>query len=228
MRERIQMRGEKLLYPLISMLLTLFFISSSIAQQDAQPPMPDWEILGHYGEACSCDIGCPCIFKVPATQGFCKIALLFAIVKGKYGIIDLSGLRVVVTGEIGKGAFLSYYMDERATPQQREALVNIFRGLLKGLAKEDLGVKSVPIRVQLLPKSRGVSIPGILEFKVEQVVGRDGHSPVVITNPPMHFLLKLIVSRSSIYKYQDHGKSWDYSGKSGFQGDFFFSSLMFK
>jgi hypothetical protein len=193
-----------------------------------QEQTPEWEISGHYGEACSCDIGCPCIFKVPATHGFCNIALLFDIVKGKYGIIDLSDIKVVVTGEIGKATFISYYIDDRATAEQKDALVNIFRGLLKGIAKEDLGVKSVPIKVQLLPKSRGVSIPGVLEFKVDQVVGRDGTTPTIISNPPVHFLLNMIVSKSSIYKYNDHGKTWEYSGKSGFQGDFFFSSLMFK
>jgi hypothetical protein len=146
--------------------------------------------------------------------------------------LDLSGLQIVVIGEIIGGKFITYYVDEQATPQQQEVLTGIFRGIFGMLSKNDLGVKSVPIRMDVgspdsAKQTRGVTIPGILELEVEKLKGLDGQGPIRVYNP-VHFLNELLVAKSKTYRFNDQDQSWEYSGRSGFHGEFFFSSLLFK
>lgn len=202
------------------------------AQGSSPASPPEWEILGHYAEACNCEVGCPCIYKSPASHGECEATLAFSVTKGHLGAVDLSGLNTVVVGEVAKGGFVSYYLDDRATPQQREALAGIFRGIFGILSKNDLGMKVVPIRMDVSSqdsprRTRGVTIPDILLLEVEKVTGLDGQGPTVVQNP-VHFINELLVAKSKIYRFKDNGKSWEYTGRSGFHGEFFFSSLYFK
>ncbi|MBI1986874.1 MAG: DUF1326 domain-containing protein [Nitrospinae bacterium] len=202
------------------------------AQGSSSAPPPEWEVLGHYAEACNCEVGCPCIYKSPASHGECEATLAFSITKGHLGAVGLSGLNTVVVAEAAKGGFVSYYLDDRATPQQREALAGIFRGIFGILSKNDLGMKIVPIRMDASSqdstrRTRGVTIPDVLLLEVEKVIGLDGQGPTVVQNP-VHSINELLVAKSKIYRFKDHGKSWEYTGRSGFHGEFFFSSLYFK
>ena len=57
-----------------------------------------WNARGEYMEACSCDFLCPCIPRnatTPATHDFCKVALAFDIRDGRFGDVDLTGVRWV-------------------------------------------------------------------------------------------------------------------------------------
>lgn len=209
-------------------LLAFMCVSFAASQSEEKAQIPDWEILGHYAEACNCDLGCPCIYKSPSTHGSCDAALAFSIVKGNYGSLSFSGLNVVVVGEIAKGDFISFYIDEKASEEQKDALSFIFRSIFGGLSKNDLGVKSVPVKFDAMGEIRKVIIPDVLHFEVEKVKGMDGESSIKILNAPAHFVPELLVARSKIDEFKDHGKSWEYSEKSGFHGEFFFSSLMFK
>ncbi|MBI1986871.1 MAG: DUF1326 domain-containing protein [Nitrospinae bacterium] len=186
----------------------------------------EWSIAGHYAEACSCDAACPCVYGSPPTMGHCHEALAFDITKGKYGQTNLSGLKFVSTMEMGKGTWIAYYLDEKSTPDQRQALESIFKKLLGGFAKEDLGAKAVRISMasEDKGKARAVAIPNVLKFRVEKPAGLDGESPVVIANPGRHFIPMLTVARSTQDEFSDHGKNWSYKDKSGFHGEFSFSS----
>lgn len=186
----------------------------------------EWSLAGHYAEACSCDAACPCVYGSPATMGHCHAALAFNITQGNYGKTDLAGLTFVSTMEMGKGTWIAYYLDEKATPEQRKALETIFKGMLGGFAKEDLGVKAVPITFTSDDKARSVTIPNVLRFQVEKSVGLDGENPVVIVNPGRHLLPMLLVARSTQDEFEDHGKKWSYKDKSGFHGEFMLSSIL--
>ena len=186
----------------------------------------EWSVAGHYAEACSCDAGCPCVYGSPATMGHCHAALAFNITQGNYGKTDLSGLTFVSTMEMGKGTWVAYYLDEKASAEQRKALESIFKGLLGGFAKEDLGAKAVPITFTSDDKARSVDIPNVLRFRVEKSIGLDAENPVVIANPKRHLLPVLVVGRSTEDEFKDHGKSWSYKEKSGFHGEFMLSSAL--
>jgi len=95
--------------------------------------MVAWEIQGKELVNCNCSYGCPCQFNALPTHGFCEAMGGIAIDKGHYGDVKLDGLRIGFVfhwpGPIheGKGSCQAA-VDERATPQQREALLKIMSG----------------------------------------------------------------------------------------------------
>ncbi|MBV8667323.1 MAG: DUF1326 domain-containing protein [Burkholderiaceae bacterium] len=95
--------------------------------------MTAWEIEGSELVNCNCSYGCPCQFNALPTHGFCEAMGAIAIEKGHYGATHLDGLRIGFVfhwpGPIheGKGQCQAA-VDERATPEQREALLKIMSG----------------------------------------------------------------------------------------------------
>jgi hypothetical protein len=92
-----------------------------------------WVMKGHEFINCNCAYGCPCQFNALPTHGFCEAVGGFQIDQGFHGDTKLDGLRFVGMfrwpGPIheGKGE-AAVIIDERATPQQREALLRIVTG----------------------------------------------------------------------------------------------------
>jgi hypothetical protein len=87
--------------------------------------------------ACNCDWGCPCNFNAPPTKGNCQGGWTWVIDTGSYEDVSLDGLAVSVfcewPGAIheGNGRAIAF-IDERATPQQRNTLGRLVRGELGG------------------------------------------------------------------------------------------------
>jgi len=93
-----------------------------------------WEIKGREFVHCNCDYGCPCQFSARPTNGNCHAVGGIEIQEGHHGSTKLDGMKIAVIlawpGAIheGKGQALPI-VDERATPEQREALLRIMSGL---------------------------------------------------------------------------------------------------
>jgi len=96
-------------------------------------PYADWTIRGPEIATCNCDFGCPCQFNGLPTQGHCRAAVAMRIDRGHFGDVSLDGLKWVGLfawpGAIheGNGEALAI-IDERATPEQRSALLTILSG----------------------------------------------------------------------------------------------------
>jgi len=96
--------------------------------------MPDqWTVQGvEYGN-CSCAYGCPCQFNAPSTHGYCKAIVGGRIDEGHFNDTRLDGLNFAMTiffpGEVAEGnGTQQLIVDERGTPEQREAIRKIFLG----------------------------------------------------------------------------------------------------
>lgn len=95
--------------------------------------MTPWEIQGTELINCSCAYACPCQFNAAPTKGGCEAMGCISIDKGHFGDVRLDGTRIGVVfswpGPIheGKGK-CQPVVDERTTPQQREALLKIMSG----------------------------------------------------------------------------------------------------
>lgn len=93
----------------------------------------DWMISGPEISSCNCAYGCPCQFNALPTDGNCRAAVGMQITKGHHGKVKLDGLRWAATAawpgpiHMGHGEILPI-VDERATPEQREALLKILSG----------------------------------------------------------------------------------------------------
>jgi hypothetical protein len=97
--------------------------------------MPDteWTIEGREFVHCNCAYGCPCQFNARPTNGSCQAVLGVAIDSGHHGDVRLDGLRIAAVvawpGAIHEGrGHIVPIVDERATPEQRSALLRIMSG----------------------------------------------------------------------------------------------------
>ncbi|SOY68945.1 conserved hypothetical protein [Cupriavidus taiwanensis] len=95
--------------------------------------MTPWEIQGTELINCNCSYGCPCQFNALPSKGFCEAMGAISISDGYYGEVRLDGLNIAVVfqwpGPIheGKGK-CQPIVDERATADQREAVLKIMTG----------------------------------------------------------------------------------------------------
>jgi hypothetical protein len=155
----------------------------------------EWQLSGQYFETCNCDYVCPCVpsgLAARPTKGDCIFAMAFNVERGRYGGTSLDGLTFVVIGrtpeEMGKGNWsVGIIADERATQQQRDALVAIGGGGAGGpmanlapMVTKFLGVEAGPIEFRGSGKSWSISVPGLLDEAAEGVPGIGGSSE------PMH------------------------------------------
>ena len=93
----------------------------------------DWLIKGPKIAACNCDYGCPCEFNARPTRGICEGLEAHRIDEGYFGTLRLDGLvigaRYRWPGPVHEGGgVVQGLIDERATPEQREALITILSG----------------------------------------------------------------------------------------------------
>ena len=105
--------------------------------------MKKWSFEADYLQSCNCDYGCPCEFSAPPSTGFCEGLCVWRIDKGNHDglALDNLGLGVAVKwpGAIheGNGTAL-VYVDEKASAEQRHALLQIAFGEAGGLPFEIL------------------------------------------------------------------------------------------
>lgn len=123
--------------------------------------MVGYDLEGRYLESCNCKAICPCWAGGDPDKGTCDAVLSWHIDRGKVNDVDVSGLTLValahVPGNIFKGNWrLVVYVDDKATPQQQEALVNVWTGKLGGpvadlvpLIGEVAGLERAPITFAL-------------------------------------------------------------------------------
>ena len=164
-------------------------------------PNADWRLDGEWIKNCTCAYGCPCDFNARPTHGECKGLLGMRITKGHVGNTRLDGLSFFVTvhfpGPLHEGNGQAQpIIDERATPEQREALFSIMSGQNSGegtlfhifslIVTKMHDPIFAPVEFQFDKKARTARlvIPGVLETEVQPiknpVTGADHRIQVVM------------------------------------------------
>ena len=125
------------------------------SQTEAAPAVYQFE--GTLLEACNCDVLCPCWIGEDPDNGTCQSVVAYHLDTGAIRGVDVSGLTlanvVFIPGNVLAGNWKALlYVDERASDEQLEALVDAFSGKLGGpladlaqLIGEQLGVVRAPI-----------------------------------------------------------------------------------
>ena len=93
----------------------------------------DWRIKGREYVNCNCELGCPCQFMGRPTHGDCQAFAAVHIDEGFFGSTRLDGLAFAMTlhwpGAIHEGNGQGQaFVDERASQEQRDALMAILSG----------------------------------------------------------------------------------------------------
>jgi hypothetical protein len=191
-----------------------------------------WTINGEYFENCNCDVVCPCeisplgFLRARPDQGFCNVVFVFHINEGRFGEVDIGGLNFVLAatapGPMAEGKWTAAaYLDERASPQQMEALGAIFGGsaggppsVLAPLIGNNLGAKPASIEYLNEGKKRRARISGILDSTIEAVPAATPEAVVIKLNANPLFPGEDWVQAYGIRTtFTDHTFEWDNSGK---------------
>jgi hypothetical protein len=143
-----------------------------------------WNLKGSYAETCSCELMCPCnlSFDHGATYDFCRVTLVFDIREGEIEGTDIGGLTVAAIADTPKvmteGNWkLGLFIDEQASDEQMEKLVQVFSGQLGGpmaalapLVGEILGVERARIEVTDDGLRHSVRVGDGIDFEIEDIV----------------------------------------------------------
>ena len=185
----------------------------------------EWHLKGDYFETCNCDYLCLCQETkgqgVP-TEGECIVPLFFWIETGNFGAVSLDGLGLVIVihtpGPTAAGDWkVGLIVDERASPEQRDALATIGRGEAGGvparlslITSEFAGIEYLPIRFEKSGMARSVEIGAALDQAIEGVPGRGNpEEPIYLDNtghPANNRLALAKATRSHLHVF---GTDWD-------------------
>jgi hypothetical protein len=142
--------------------------------------MIDWYIEGTEFGSCNCSYGCPCQFEALPTHGHCRGFEVLRIERGRFGETSLDGLAVALLyawpGPIFEGnGELQLVIDQRASGEQREALLKVLMGEETDEAATHWWVyramssrvhppllKPIDFEVDLEARTARVDIPGVL------------------------------------------------------------------
>ena len=143
-----------------------------------------WKLKGNYVETCSCELMCPCNLSLDhgATYDFCRVTLVFDIREGEIDGTDIAGLKVAAIADTPKvmteGNWrLGVFIDDEATDEQADKLVQVFSGQLGGpmaalapLVGEILGVERARIEVVDDGLRHSVRVGDVIDFEIEDIV----------------------------------------------------------
>ncbi len=189
-------------------------------------------VEGDYFETCTCDVSCPCIWLRPADREACDVMFAWHVRTGEKDGVDLSGLNAVMAVHTPKqmtdgGWKVALYLDDRATPEQSEAMGAVFSGgagghlaALAPLIGEVAGVAPASISFDRSEKSLRAEVAGALTMQAEVLTGMDGATAPVITNPMLGAIPQPVTqAKAGDVSYHGH---WDveYSGTNSFVTDF--------
>jgi hypothetical protein len=191
-----------------------------------------FSVKGKYFETCNCDVSCPCIWLGPATNDACDVLFAWHVSEGQRDGVDLSGMNAVMAvhtlKQMTDGNWkVALYLDDRATPEQSEALGAVFSGSAGGhlaalgpLIAEVAGVVPAKISFERDGDSLKATVGDILSMESKEMVGMDGSHAPVISNPLLGAVAQPVTqAKAGAIRYHDH---WDaeFSGTNSFVTDF--------
>ncbi len=147
-----------------------------------------YELEGRLLEVCNCKVLCPCWIGEDPDNKSCDSVNSWHIDRGTINGVDVSGLTIatlnLIPGNVLKGNWrIIFYVDDKATPQQQEALVNAFSGKLGGpiaglaqLYGEIVGVERVPITFEVEEGKGHLRVGQVAEAEIVPFQGATGQS----------------------------------------------------
>lgn len=145
-----------------------------------------YQLEGKLLEVCTCNVLCPCWVGEDPDFVPCNAVTSYHIDKGQINGVDVSGLTLVevdqLPGNVLKGNLRTmFYVDDKATPEQQEALLNVWTGKLGGpvadLAKligEVVAVERAPIIFEVEKGKGRIKFGQVIEAELAPFIGATG------------------------------------------------------
>jgi len=197
-----------------------------------------YQLEGSLLEVCTCKVICPCWVGEDPDGGQCDGIVAYHVDRGTVDGVDVSGRTFVllahIPGNVLKGNWRAVvYLDDKATPQQQEALLNAFTGKLGGpladqaqLIGEVVAVERAPIDFSV-EKGKGTLKAGDgVEAEIEPLQGATGFTTLndsIFSNIPGSpaYVSKAPKYRADVPKL---GFNINLSGHNAVQGSFRFAA----
>ncbi len=233
------MRMKNLLVPVLLIGACGALLILGAEAQKGEVKRTPWKIVGQLEEACSCSAACPCWFASKPTRMTCSGGQFLFIEKGTYGSVALDGLVVggmvqspegqSMMGSYGKWNFNYFYIDEKASPEQRDALRAIGNVVLMAEASPNLEVRYVPLTRVIQGDEHKISLGQYGSFSGHLVEGGLG-GPSKIVNPPGADPLHREYEQGETTKltYTDAGQNWNFEGSNYMHGTFVLDSAEYE
>jgi hypothetical protein len=216
---------------LARLAVTLAVVTGTVGSlaADAGSGKTRWHIRGNLSEACTCSVPCSCNFgQGPSPNHYCWALFSYGIQRGNYGKVKLDGLNLA--GAAGEKGFV-IYVDQRATPEQAEALKAIAQHIGStmqpppGAPADDstklLGMKTAAIEQVVGDKSCRLSLGDVGGFQADYLMGIDDKSPIVVENNWSWNVTHCIKAKASRLHYKDEfGNAFDVRDVNANQGKF--------
>jgi hypothetical protein len=159
-------------------LQTILLFISFLVFQSCKTQKGDWFIKATYHEACSCNAPCPCPYGLPMTNAYCKLNSFIDIHQSKYKNTDLTGLKVILTGAVGKPG--QFYIAEPVKEEQINAFKELISIVNPGGFKEISFGGKVPMTYKNENGEIHYSTQNI-KVRLKPVIGNN-NKPVIVNN----------------------------------------------
>ena len=187
--------------------------------------MSAWSISGEYMETCNCTMLCPCItsnLTARPVEGDCKVAIALRIDKGDKAGVKLDGLCFIVVmyspGPMADGNLtVGLIIDERASPQQEEAITAIATGGAGGpmaglapLVGRIAGVERRPIQFDAQGLARTVRAGELVDQACEGLPSASAPGEALCIDNTLHPLnTRLSLAKATRSRFNAFGVHWD-------------------
>lgn len=197
-----------------------------------------YHLEGRLLEVCTCNILCPCWVGENPDNGTCDGVLSWQVDRGTVNGVDVSGHNLTILthipGNILQGNWrVVVYVDDKATDEQQEALLNVWTGKLGGpvadlaqLVGEVMAVERVPMQFRV-EGGKGTLHIGPIEAELAPFQGATGeattlHDTVFTTIPGS----PAYPGKAATYKVDapNYGFNIDLEGHNSVQGAFRFEA----
>lgn len=186
-------------------------------------------------EACSCAVVCPCWVGKDPDGGYCEAVYAYHIDRGSVKGTDVSGLNYVEVVQFQGNVRTPHnwrrvtFIDEEATPEQKQALLDAWQGRLGGpladlnaLVAEDLGIYPLAIDFSLMRAEGRLIIAGKLREVISPIKSPYGiattlHDTLFGAPGTAGYVGE---ASENVVSLPEHGMSWSFENRNAIQGEF--------
>ena len=195
-----------------------------------------YQLQGTLLEACSCGVLCPCWVGEDPDQGDCKAFIAYHFDTGTINGVDISGLSLVnvvhIPGNVLTPASwkVAMFVDAKATPEQKDALVGALTGKLggpladlAGLVGEVVAIESAEIMHEIEDGAGTLRVGDFVYSQMEPYRSGDGtittlRDSIFSTVPGSPaYVSKSAINRVNLPQY---GMVWEFEGRNAIQADY--------
>ena len=195
-----------------------------------------YDLQGTLLEACSCGVLCPCWVGEDPDLGTCDAFIAYHFDAGTVRGVDIGGLSLVNVVHIPGNVLIpatwkvAMFVDERATDEQLQALVDAYSGKLggpladlAGLVGEVLDVRRSPISHEIRGGAGTLQVGDVVSSEMAPFTSADGTITTlrdsVFSTVPGSPAYVSKASRNTV-NLPEFGMVWSFEGRNAIQSDY--------